>query len=440
MGSGGHGLSLVERLARLPAAARARLVAEIPMSHRHALAQSWGLTARPAQLSPAGDWSVWLILAGRGFGKTRAGAEWVNAMALGHAGARFALVGPTLHDAVSVMLEGESGLMAVARRDNRPEWRATKRELHWPNGAMASVMSAVDPDSLRGPQFHFAWCDEIAAWPRPAESWANLRMGLRLGERPRVVVTTTPRPLRFLRDLQAGKDVAVTRGSTFDNRANLPAAFLADVHASYAGTALGRQELLGELLEAYEGALWSRDGLDSCRVPTVPDLVRVVVGVDPPAGPGGCGIVVAGLDAAGVGYVLADASVENAAPENWARAVAAAYARHGADRVVAEVNNGGEMVAATLRAAELSLPIRQVRASRGKAARAEPVSALYAAGRVRHLGAFPVLEDQMCGLVLGGGYAGPGTSPDHADALVWALTELMLGARQGQPGVRILKS
>lgn len=436
----GRGLSLAERLVRLPVAARARVIERIPAAARPAVARSWELVARPAQLAPAGDWSVWLILAGRGFGKTRAGAEWVSARALAEPGARFALVGPTLHDAVSVMLDGESGLMAVAPAGNRPEWHASRREVRWPNGARAAVVSAVDPDSLRGPQFHYAWCDEIAAWPRPAESWANLRMGLRLGQRPRVVVTTTPRPLPFLRDLQAGRDVVVTRGSTYDNRANLPASYLADVTAAWGSTTLGRQELLGELLDGHAGALWTPDGLDACRVAEAPELVRVVVGVDPPAGPGGCGIVVAGVDAAGVGYVLADASVENSAPETWARAVAAAHARHEADRVVAEVNNGGEMVVATLRAADVSLPIRQVRASRGKAARAEPVSALYAAGRVRHVGCFPVLEDQLCGLILGGGYVGPGSSPDHADALVWALTELMLGGPAKRPGIRILAS
>lgn len=428
----------MERLARLPIEARTQVVESIPGRRRLAIARSWDWTARPSQLPPEGDWAVWLILAGRGFGKTRTGAEWVTALAARHPGARFALVGPTAHDALAVMLEGESGLLAVAPDGLRPEWRATRRELRWPNGAMASVVSAVEPDSLRGPQFHFAWCDEIAAWPRAAEVWANLKMGLRLGERPRAVATTTPRPLAFLRNLQAADGVVVTRGSTFDNRANLPAAFLADVSGAYAGTSLGRQELLGELLDDQDGALWSRDGLDSCREPEAPDLVRVVVGVDPPAGPGGCGIVVAGLDADGVAHVLADASVKGVAPETWARAVAAAHARFAADRVVVETNNGGDMVEATLRAANLSLPVKQVKASRGKAARAEPVSALYAAGRVRHVGMFPELEDEMCGLMLGGGYAGPGSSPDRADALVWALTELMLGGRKGGPGVRLL--
>ncbi len=434
----GREFSLVERLVRLPGEARARVVRELPARQRRALARSWGWTARPSQLPPEGDWSVWLILAGRGFGKTRTGAEWVTAMAMRHAGARFALVGPTAHDVLAVMLEGESGLLAVAPDGFRPEWRASRRELHWPNGTMASLLSAVEPDSLRGPQFHFAWCDEIAAWPRIEDTWANLRMGLRLGERPRVVVTTTPRPIPFLRALQHGDGVVVTRGSTFDNRANLPPAYLADVSAAYGATSLGRQELMGEVLESLDGALWSRDGLDAVREKSVPELLRVVVGVDPPAGPGGCGIVVAGLDRDGVGHVLADASLKDVTPDRWAAAVASAYARHSADRVVVETNNGGDMVEAVLRAADLSLPLKQVKASRGKAARAEPVAALYAAGRVRHAGLFPELEDEMCGLILGGGYVGPGQSPDRADAMVWALTELMLTERPGRPGVRVL--
>ena len=434
----GRELSLIERLARLPAEARAQVVGTLPAARRQMLARSWAMTARPSQLPPDGDWACWLILAGRGFGKTRTGAEWVTAQVAAHPGARFALVGPTAHDALAVMLEGESGLLAVAPDGMRPEWRASRRELRWPNGAMASVISAVEPDSLRGPQFHFAWCDEIAAWPRAAEVWANLKMGLRLGERPRVVVTTTPRPLAFLRDLQGADGVVVTRGSTFDNRANLPPAYLADVAGAYAGTTLGRQELMGELLDDREGALWSRDGLEACREKEVPPLLRVVVGVDPPAGPGGCGISVVGLDADGIGHVLADASVHGVLPSVWAQAVAAAHARFGADRVVVETNNGGNMVESTLRAANHVLPVKQVKASRGKAARAEPVSALYAAGRVRHAGMFPELEDEMCGLMLGGGYVGPGSSPDRADALVWALTELMLGTHHGGPGVRFL--
>lgn len=430
--------SLRDRLAMLPAEQRGGVLAPLAAADQLALLESWQAAARPAQLPPEGEWTTWLILAGRGFGKTRAGAEWITAKARAHPGCRIALIGTTAHDAQSVMLEGESGLLAVAGAAFQPEWQAGKRRLLWPNGAMATLFSAVEPDQLRGPQFHFGWCDEMAAWQRPRAVWDNLRMGLRLGTRPQLVVTTTPRPMPFLRELTTAAGVVVSRGSTYDNGANLPERFLADLTAGYAGTNLGRQELQGEILEAQEGALWSRDGLDCCRVAEVPALSRVVIGVDPPAGPGGCGIVAAGLGEDGVCYILGDASMENARPETWAGAVAAAHDRHGAGLVVAEVNNGGEMVLAVLKATGRPLAVKDVRASRGKAARAEPVAALYAAGRVRHAGLFATLEDQMCGLVLGGGYTGPGTSPDRADALVWALTELALSGGSGRPGLRSL--
>lgn len=432
------GRSLVERLAFLPEDARAVVLAGISAEEQLELLESWPATARPEQLPPEGDWDVWMILAGRGFGKTRAGAEWVTAMADDYPGCRIALVGTTSHDVESVMLEGESGLLAVAGEDFEPEYKVGRRQLLWPNGSMATLFSAVEPDQLRGPQFHFGWCDELAAWPQPRAVWDNLRMAMRLGERPRLMVTTTPRPAQILRELLEMPGVTVTRGTTYDNRLNLPPAFLRGLTADYAGTALGRQELLGELLEAREGALWSRDGLERCRVAAAPALERVVVGVDPPAGAGGCGIVVAGLGVDGLAYVLADASLEGARAEVWAAAVRAAHARHGAGLVVAEVNNGGDMVVAMLKATGHALAVKDVRASRGKAARAEPVAALYATGRVRHVGMFAALEDQMCGLVLGGGYAGPGSSPDRADALVWALTELMLGAG-GRPQVRSIR-
>lgn len=429
----------MERLVRLPHTQRQFVLAGLSQTERLAIFRDWHWVARPAQLAPDdAEWAIWLVLAGRGFGKTRAGAEWVTSMAMAMPGCRIALVGATAHDAVAVMLEGESGLVAGAPEGFRPVHRSSKKELRWPNGSTGMLFSAVEPDSLRGPQFHYAWCDEIAAWPRLREVWDNLRMGLRLGQRPRVVATTTPRPLPLLRELVADPKVRVSRGSTFDNRANLPPSFLADLRDSYGGTSLGRQEVMGELLEAREGALWSRDGLDQCRQTVPPELVRVVVGVDPPAGPGGCGIVAAGLDARGEAYVLGDMSIAASAPEVWARAVHAAAVRFGADRVVAEVNNGGTMVESVLRAASLGLPLKTVRAARGKSARAEPVSALYAAKRVWHVGCFPELEDEMCGLLAGGGYVGPGSSPDRADALVWALTELLLGNGLVRPTLRPL--
>ena len=431
-------LSLMERYARLPAGKRAALLGEMDAARRLRLMRHWRWTARPAQLAPPGDWTLWLILAGRGFGKTRAGAEWVAAMARSHPGARIALVGQTARDGLAVMIEGESGLLTTGPERFRPQWKASRRTLLWPNGAQATLFSAVEPDQLRGPQFHFAWCDELAAWPNARASWDMLKMGLRLGKLPRVVATTTPRPVPLLRALMQAPGTVMTRGTTFDNRAHLPPRFLAEVAQGYGGTALGRQELMSELLEAREGALWTPDGLDRCREAEAPPLIRVVVGVDPPAGPGGCGIVVAGLDKRGIAHVVADASVSATTPDGWAAAVAAAFHRHRVDRVVVEVNNGGAMVETTLRAAFGGLPLKQVRASRGKAARAEPVSALYAAGRVKHVGAFAALEDEMCGLIQGGGYVGPGTSPDRADALVWALTELMLERPAAGPALRML--
>lgn len=431
-------LSMRERLALMPEERRAVLLSPHRAEDVLLLLESWQGIARPEQLPPDGDWGIWLILAGRGFGKTRAGAEWVTAMAAEHPECRMALVGTTAHDAEAVMLEGESGLLAVAPEGFEPEYRVGRRQLLWPNGSMATLFSAVEPDQLRGPQFHFGWCDEIAAWWNPKPVWDNLRMTLRLGERPQILVTTTPRPIPFLRDLMAMPGIAVTRGTTYDNCANLPESFLADLTAGYAGTALGRQELLGELLEAREGALWSRDGLERCRVAAAPPLRRVVIGVDPPAGMGGCGIVAAGLGEDGLAYVLGDASVEGVMPDRWADAVASAHARFGAGLVIAEVNNGGNMVIMMLRATGRMLAVKDVRAMRGKSARAEPVAALYAAGRVRHVGMFSALEDQMCGLVLDGGYVGPGDSPDRADALVWALTELMLDTGGGRPQVRTI--
>lgn len=431
-------LSLLERMALLPPGERSRLLAWIPEGRRMQLLSDWRMRARPSQLAPEGDWSVWLILAGRGFGKTRTGAEWVTQQARRLPGARIALVGSTAADVAGVMVGGESGLLSIARADFRPRVVASRRELMWPNGSRALMVSAVEPDRLRGPQFHCAWCDEIAAWNRPQPVWDNLRMGLRLGQRPQVVVTTTPRPIPFLERLMKTEGIVVTRGSTRANRANLPVAFVADMEAAYAGSTIGRQELEGEIVAGREGALWSRELIERCRVREVPDLARVVVGVDPPAGPGTCGIVVAGLDTAGTAWVLADASVTAAAPEAWAAAVTAAAQRFDADRVVAEVNQGGAMVESVLRAVRSTLPLKTVRAARGKAARAEPVAALYTRGRVRHADGFPLLEDEMCGLMAGGGYEGPGQSPDRADALVWALTELLLGTPEADPSFRIL--
>ena len=441
----------------------------------------WNFWARPGQRPPAGDWSIWLIMAGRGFGKTRAGAEWVRSIAEGDGSARFALVGANYAETRTVMVEGESGLLSIAPPDQRPAWEPSLKRLTWDNGAQAHLYSAAEPEGLRGPQHSHGWCDEIAKWMNNAgqaeAAWNNLKMGLRLGFRPQLVATTTPRPVPLVRALVSG-NIAVSTGRTLDNDLHLPVAFLTAMNADYRGTRLGRQELDGELIEDVEGALWTRAMIEGCRVKKSPSLSgeglgwglssvanseagiepasscptpshslereglnhsmsRIVIGVDPPASKNGdaCGIIVAGLGADGKAYVLADCSVEKASPETWARKVADAADRFDADRVIAEANQGGAMVKSVLHAAKISLPVKLVHAARGKVARAEPVAALYENDRVHHVGAFPELEDEMCGLLVGGGYEGPGRSPDRADALVWALTELMLG-KQREPRVR----
>jgi phage terminase large subunit-like protein len=427
-------LSSRQRLAEL------RLLSE---EERREFAFYWRLWAREEQLPPAGDWQVWLILAGRGFGKTRAGAEWVRAVAASDPEARIALVAATLGEARSVMVEGESGVIALCPDGAGPRFEPSLRRLTWPNGAQAMLYSALEPESLRGPQHSHAWCDEVAKWDnvggKALGAWDNLLLGLRLGETPRVLATTTPRAVPLVRRLLAEDGVAIVRGRTSDNKANLPTRFLRDMHKAFGKTVFGRQELDGELIEDLPGALWTRALLEDCRETAASaPAARVVIGVDPPASTGGdaCGIVVAGLGADGVARVLADASVAGASPERWARAVAQAARAWQADRVIAEANQGGAMVASVLQAADFSLPLRLVHASRGKVARAEPVAALYEAGRVRHAGVFPALEDELCGLIAGGAYQGPGRSPDRADALVWALTELMLG-RVSRPRVLV---
>jgi phage terminase large subunit-like protein len=372
-------------------------------------------------------------MAGRGFGKTRAGAEWVRMIAESDPTARIALVAATLGEARSVMVEGESGIMAHCPPDRRPVFEPSLQRLTWPAGAQATLYSAQEPESLRGPQHSHAWCDEIAKWrnagAKATAAWDNLLLGMRMGQRPQVLATTTPRAVPLIRRLKADPEIAFTLGRTEDNAGNLPDRFLREVRRVFGESLLARQELDGELIEDIPGALWTRDLLEECREPAASSAPRrVVVGVDPPASEGGdaCGIVVVAEGEDGIARVLADASVAGASPERWARAVAQAARLWSADRVVAERNQGGDMVRSVLRAADLSLPIRLTHASHGKVARAEPVAALYEAGRVRHAGTFPALEDELCGLIAGGRYEGPGRSPDRADALVWALSETML--------------
>jgi phage terminase large subunit-like protein len=409
--------------------------------------------AMPHQLPPGGDWKTWVILGGRGAGKTRAGAEWVRAEVEGSrpldAGrsARVALVGETIEQVVSVMIEGDSGILACSPPDRRPEWQATRKRLVWPNGAQAAVFSAHDPDRLRGPQFDAAWADELAKWKKAEESWDMLQFGLRLGAHPRQCVTTTPQNVGVLKGILANPSTVVTHARTETNRANLARSFLDEVLARYAGTRRGRQELEGEMLEDAEGALWTLSMLEAARCETTPSLDRIVVAVDPPvtghARSDACGIVVAGVRMGGDptdwrAYVLEDASVAGASPLDWAERAVAARDRHGADRIVAETNQGGDLVEAVLRQVDPFVPYRKVTAKRGKALRAEPVAALYEQGRVKHLRGLQRLEDQMCRMTARG-FEGTG-SPDRLDALVWALTDLMIdpAAQWRRPRVRAL--
>jgi phage terminase large subunit-like protein len=397
---------------------------------------NWHATARPTQLPPPGIWNGWAVIAGRGFGKTRTGAEWVKEQVETDRAGRLALIAPTAGDARDVLVEGPSGILATASSWCRPEYEPSKRRLSWPNGAQASMFSSEEADRLRGPQFDAAWCDELAAWNDPTATWDQLMFGLRLGERPRWVVTTTPKPIRLLKDLLAreGKDVVVTRGSTFDNAANLAGPFLEAIRARYEGTRLGRQELNAELLEDVAGALWSRVMMDEAALKTpLPDMARVVVAVDPSGTAGASdkgdsvGIVVAGKGVDGKAYILADRTCK-LSPDGWGRRTVDAYREFKADRIVAERNFGGAMCEHVIRSVDSTVAYREVTASRGKVARAEPVAALYEQGRVKHVRSFPELEDEMCAMT-SAGYVGDG-SPDRADAAVWALTELMLGHQQ----------
>jgi phage terminase large subunit-like protein len=364
-------------------------------------------------------------MAGRGFGKTRTGAEMVRAEVEAGRAKRIALVAPTAADVRNVMVEGDSGILAVSPPTFVPVYEPSKRRITWPNGAVATCYSADGPERLRGPQHDLAWCDELAAWRYP-EAWDMLLFGLRLGQ-ARAIVTTTPKPIRLVRDLAAARGTVVTRGSTYDNRANLAPGFISAILSKYEGTALGRQEIHAELLEEADGALWKRGWIEAARIAPdrVPDLKRIVVAIDPAVtslpGSDETGIVAAGLGIDGLAYVLDDASGRFTAAE-WAKRAIGLYDLRRADRLIGEANNGGELIETVIRTLRPAIPFRPVHATSGKRTRAEPVAALYEQQRVRHAGAFPDLEDQMCNWVAGG----PEPSPDRLDALVWALTELML--------------
>ncbi|WP_170414666.1 DNA-packaging protein [Ruegeria atlantica] len=427
-------------LASADAAVRDRFLSEIGEGGLCALPFLFEFWALPHQLPPKGDWRSWVIMGGRGAGKTRAGAEWVRSMVEGSLpldrgeACRVALVGETFDQVRDVMIFGDSGILQCSPPDRRPVWKASERKLVWPNGAEAQAFSAHDPEGLRGPQFDAAWVDELAKWKKASETWDMLQFALRLGDQPRVCVTTTPRNVKVLKDLLASPSTAQTHAPTEANRANLAESFLEEVRARYAGTRLGRQELDGVLLSDAEGALWTGSMLEASRVEKVPELDRIVVALDPAVTAGAdadaCGIVVVGAQVKGPpeewrAYVLADRTVQGVGPAGWAQAAIDAMDELGAERLVAEVNQGGQLVEEVVRQVDPLVPYRAVRASRGKVARAEPVAALYEQGRVSHVTGLDALEEQMCQMTAHG-FEGQG-SPDRVDALVWALHELVVG-------------
>jgi phage terminase large subunit-like protein len=434
--SGGRIRSVSDFL-KLDLDTRVRMFEEMTPLECAQLFHDWAFWARPDQAPPDGDWIIWLILAGRGAGKTRAGAEavrhWINTYPIVN------LIGATLADARDIMVRGESGILACCRRDERPQFHATDLRLEWPNGAVSMLFSAEEPDRLRGKQHMKLWCDELAAWRQP-DAFDQAMLGLRLGHKPQAVITTTPRPTKIIKALSGGEDTIVTRGSTFDNKAHLARAFLERITARYKGRAIGRQELFAEIVEETPGALWSRALLERQRVApeaAPKEFAEIVVAVDPPARSGSksdeCGIIVAAKAQNGLFYVLADLTSQGETPGAWGARVGAAFRGFEANRVVAEINQGGDMVTEVLRQSEPNLPVRAVHATRGKFLRAEPIAAAYERRLVFHAGTFMKLEDQLCALTPDFDRRAAGFSPDRADALVWALADL-LGVGGGGAG------
>lgn len=407
----------------LPGEERAAWISQLSQQEAGLLEYDWsGFWARPAQLPPPGQWAVWLILAGRGFGKTRTGAEWVRASVR-----QFPLVNviaATADDARDIMIEGESGILAICPDSERPLYKPSQRRLEWPNGARTLIFTADEPDRLRGKQHMRLWADELASWRYP-ESWDQAMFGLRLSNDPRAVVTTTPRPTPLIRALISDPNVIVTRGSTYDNRANLSPVFYEQIITKYEGTRLGRQELNADVLEDNPGALWHRDRLDQLRVWDAPQMRRVVVAVDPSGGDGPendeQGIAVCGVGQDGHGYMLDDRTCK-LSPEGWARVAVNAYHDHKANYIVAEKNFGGDMVTQTIKTVDPKVPVKLVTASRGKAARAEPVASLDAQGRIHQVGSWPEMEDELCSW----DPLGAGRSPNRLDARVWGFSELLV--------------
>ena len=430
-------------LARAPLPVRRRIIQAMTpqdLAETDADFERW---IHDSQIEPAVDgWRTWLMMAGRGFGKTRAGAEWIERLARSRPNVRIALIGATIDEARRVMVEGVSGILAVAKCNrSKVEWEPSLGRLTWRNGSQAQLFSGDNPDGLRGPEHDFAWADELAKWGRPEDAWMNLQMGLRRGARPRALVTTTPKSIPLLHEIRDGAWTVTTTGGTSEN-VNLDEKFVDVMLATYGGTRIGAQEIEGKLLDDVEGALWTRPLIEKARVARRPasEFDRIVVGVDPPAGASegsdACGIVVCGSRGE-VLTVLEDATVRGLSPEGWASRVAAAALRWDTAQVIAETNNGGAMVESVLKAADLDLRVRLVHASKGKSARAEPIALKFETGKAFFAGEFPALEAELGGMIAGGGYEGPGRSPDRADATVWAMTALS-ETRSGVPRVRRL--
>lgn len=425
-------ISPAQYLASLSEEEREEYLSRLTDEAKAQLKWDWDFWARPNQKAPPGNWNTWLVLAGRGFGKTRMGSEWIRTLAAENPGCRIALVAETAADARDVMIKGDSGLLSVDPTLSEDCWSPTNRCLTWPNGSKAFTYNGTTPDQLRGPQHHFAWVDELAKFEYMQDAWDQLQFGLRLGEHPQVLVTTTPRPLPLIKKLMQDPDTVVTRGATLDNSANLAASTVKQLYDRYGGTRLGRQELEGEILEDIPGALWHRDMIDMARITEVPEtLDRVFVAVDPATSSeeraDEHGIIVVGLardkDGYARGYVLEDATCRGT-PEEWARKAVSMYRKWSADKIIAEKNQGGEMVSSVLRSVDRSIPIELVHATRGKAVRAEPISALYEQGRIHHVGRFDLLEDQMCLFSVDNIRNSSTGSPDRVDALVWGLTKI----------------
>lgn len=416
----------IKRLASLPEKERDAFIASLTEAEAEALLRDWrGFLARPEQIAPEGDWDIWMILAGRGFGKTRSGAEWVREE-VENGARRIALIAETQRDLEQVMVEGDSGILSVCPPGFVVKYVKKPVQIEFKTGAIALGYNGTEPNQLRGPQFDRAWSDELAKWRYARETWDQLQFGLRLGQHPRQLVTTTPRPIELVKSILAGNEgkVSVTRGRTADNRANLAGSFIDKIERRYAGTRLGRQELEGQVLGDMPGALWRQEDIDTYRVREAPQLERIIVAVDPAVTnteeSDEHGIVVAGL-CGDEAYILEDAS-QKGTPLTWARRAISLHDKYGADGIAVEVNQGGDMVAHTLRSVRDTIRIIEVRASRGKHVRAEPIAALYEQGRVHHVGSFPELETQMT-MTTAAGYEGE-DSPDRLDAAVWALTVL----------------